>query len=95
MSVLKSKKDLINAINNVITKQQTKRESKNEFKLKQLGFNVQSLSFLDKKEKKLIDDTIKVLIDFYSENRDIENNPNLIPDNFFNEILDNILMIVK
>ena len=90
MSAIKNKQDLINKINDIIINQSKKRDSKNTFSLKKLGFSINSFKFIHSKEKKLVDDTIKVLIDFYDDNKDIDKNPNKLPDNFFKKILEDI-----
>merc|ERR1711871_1582203 len=90
MTAIKNKQELIDKINDIITNQSKKRESKNTFTLKKLGYSINSYKFIDSKEKKLVDDTIKVLIDFYNDNVDINKNPNKLPNNFFKKILEDI-----
>ena len=90
MSTIKPKQKLISEINKIIEDQTDNRSNKNTFKLKKLAMSVNNFEYLDSKEKKLISDTIRVLLDFYSENSDKTKNPNKLPDNFFTKILEDV-----
>lgn len=88
MTSIKNKPELIEKINLIINNQANKRQPSNIQQLSKIVQSESTLNFLNSGEKKVIKDTVNVLIDFYNESKDTDKGPNNIPDNFFKKILD-------